>query len=51
MLHLRGEGGELRGGGEGVAEERMVEKLSLLKDSVLEDELVLRTISNKTSLI
>lgn len=38
MLRLRGEGGELRGGEEGVAEERMVEKLSPLKDSVLDDE-------------
>ena len=51
MQHLRGEGGELRGGEEGVVEERMVEKLFPPKDSVLDDKLVVRTISNKTSLI
>jgi hypothetical protein len=51
MLHLRGEGGELGGGEEGVAKERMVEKFSPPKDSVLDDELVVHTVSNKTSLI
>ena len=51
MQHLRGESGELRGGEEGVIEERMVEKLSPPKDSVLDGGLVVRTISNKVSLM
>jgi hypothetical protein len=51
VLHLRGEGGELRGGEEGIAEERIVGKLSPPKDSVLDNELVVSTISNKVSLI
>jgi hypothetical protein len=51
MQHLRGESGELRGDEEGVIEERMVEKLSPPKDSVRDGGLVVRTISNKVSLI
>jgi hypothetical protein len=50
MLHVRGEGGELRGGEEGVAEERIIGKLSPPKDSVLDDGLVVRTTSKIRSL-
>ena len=51
MFHLRGEGGELRGGEEGIGEEGMVGKLFPPKDSVLDNELVVSTISNKVSLV
>jgi hypothetical protein len=43
VLHLRGE--------EGIAEERMARILSPLKDSVLDDELIVTTVSNMVSLI
>ena len=51
MLHVRGEGGELRGREEGFIKERVVGKFSPPKDSVLDGGLVFRTISNKRSLI
>ena len=51
MLYVRSEGGELRGDEEGITEERMIEKLSPPKDSVLDGGLVVRTISNKVSLM